>query len=341
MLATFLTVVGPAAYALLSNLLSPEKPASKTYEELIAVMKNHLKPKPLIIAEQFCFHRRNQADFESESDYMTVLRKLAEKCDFRDYLSEALRDRLVCGLRSEATQRRLLAEEDLTLKKAYEMAISMEAASRRASELHVSSRAALDYPAGGTAHYVGRKPHKAVRKPNTACYRCGKVNHTPDQCFCKDKRCRSCGKQGHIARVCKSKPAGRRVDRVEKEESPPASDPASESEDETSSLPLLNIQVVSSRPLAYKKGIMVNLHVNGKPLEMELDTGASVSLVSQKTWKKVLKSAQLRPSAVQLRTYTGENLEVLGELVAHVSYGAQECQAPLVVVKGNGSSLFG
>ena len=31
MLATFLTVVGPAAYALLSNLLSPEKPASKTY----------------------------------------------------------------------------------------------------------------------------------------------------------------------------------------------------------------------------------------------------------------------------------------------------------------------
>ena len=160
MLATFLTVVGPAAYALLSNLLSPEKPASKTYEELIAVMKNHLEPKPLIIAEQFCFHRRNQADFESESDYMTVLRKLAEKCDFRDYLSEALRDRLVCGLRSEATQR-LLAEEDLTLKKAYEMAISMEAASRRASELHVSSRAALDYPVGGTAHYVGRKPHKA------------------------------------------------------------------------------------------------------------------------------------------------------------------------------------
>ena len=66
-LATFLTVIGPSAYALLSNLVAPEKPASKTYDELVATMKSHVKPKPLVIAERFRFHRRDQAESECVS----------------------------------------------------------------------------------------------------------------------------------------------------------------------------------------------------------------------------------------------------------------------------------
>ena len=57
---------------------------------------------------------------------MAELRKLADKCEFGAYLSEALRDRLVCGI--QVTQRRLLAEEELTLDKAYSTVHSMEAA---------------------------------------------------------------------------------------------------------------------------------------------------------------------------------------------------------------------
>ena len=53
---------------------------------------------------------------------------------------EALRDRLVCRIQSEAIQKRLLAEADLTLQKAYEVAQGIEAASKQASELRASSR---------------------------------------------------------------------------------------------------------------------------------------------------------------------------------------------------------
>jgi len=68
---------------------------------------------------------------------MAELRTLADKCEFGTYLSEALRDRLVCGLRSEAIWRRLQTE-DLTLEKAYSTAHGMEAAQLRAGELRPS-----------------------------------------------------------------------------------------------------------------------------------------------------------------------------------------------------------
>ena len=136
--AVLLTVMGNKAYELLHSLLAPVVPSTKKYDELTAVLLGHLKPKPLVIAERFKFHHRNQRDGEKVAQYMAELRRLSEHCDFKDYLSEALRDRLVCGLRSEAIQRRLLSQKDLTLESAYEIALSEETASRRASELQAS-----------------------------------------------------------------------------------------------------------------------------------------------------------------------------------------------------------
>ena len=133
--AVFLTVIGGRAYTLLRNLLAPTKPADKSYSELVKVIKDHLNPKPPVIAERFKFHRRNQRDGETVAQYLAELRKLTEQCDFKEHLNEALRDRLVCGLRSEAIQRKLLIEENLTLQRAYEIAHSMETANRQASEL--------------------------------------------------------------------------------------------------------------------------------------------------------------------------------------------------------------
>ena len=48
---------------------------------------------------------RNQAPGEPVADYMAELRHLAMHCKFEAYLEEALRDRLVCGLRSEGVQK--------------------------------------------------------------------------------------------------------------------------------------------------------------------------------------------------------------------------------------------
>lgn len=114
--ATFLTVIGAEAYSLLANLITPNKPKELTSSELVEAMCRQLKPKLLVIAERFQFHCRVQ---ESVTKFMAELCQLANKCNFGTHLDEALRDRLVCGLHNVTTQKKLLAEEDLTLKKAY------------------------------------------------------------------------------------------------------------------------------------------------------------------------------------------------------------------------------
>ena len=102
--AAFLTVIGSHLYKLLRNLVSPAKPADKSYEELTQVLKQHLVPKAIIIAERLKFRKRIQKPGENIAIYLAFLKQLAETCDFKAFLDEALRDQLVCGLRSEAIQ---------------------------------------------------------------------------------------------------------------------------------------------------------------------------------------------------------------------------------------------
>ena len=56
--ALFLTVISARTYSLLSNLIAPAKPSTKSYAELVKAMKDHLKPEPLVTVERFNFHRR-------------------------------------------------------------------------------------------------------------------------------------------------------------------------------------------------------------------------------------------------------------------------------------------
>ena len=73
----------------------------------------------------------------------------------------------------------------------------------------------------------------------------------------------------------------------------------------------------------------------------ELDTGASVSLASERVWREKLNAVPLNPSSLGLRTYTGKPLELLGQAQVHVVYEGQSATLPMLVVSGDGPSLFG
>ena len=96
-------------YSTLRDLLAPANPVTVavSFADISATLKSHYEPKSLVIVERFHFHKREQAAGESIAEYIAELRRLAAKCAFAGHLDEALRDRFVCGLKSEATQKRL------------------------------------------------------------------------------------------------------------------------------------------------------------------------------------------------------------------------------------------
>ena len=109
--AIFLTLVGAETYKLLKSPVSPDVPSTRTFQRLTDTIRNLLKPRTLAVAERFRYHKRQQRDGETVSQFETELRSLASASEFGEFLGQALRDQLVCGIRNESTQRKLLSQE--------------------------------------------------------------------------------------------------------------------------------------------------------------------------------------------------------------------------------------
>ena len=86
---TLLSLIGSKTYTLLRDL-TPDIPARKSFQEIITTLQQHLSPKPLEIAERFCFYKRIQREGETVLTYVADLKKLATHCNFGANLNEAL-----------------------------------------------------------------------------------------------------------------------------------------------------------------------------------------------------------------------------------------------------------
>ena len=123
------------------------------------------------------------------------------------------------------------------------------------------------------------------------CYRCGGKNHKAFNCRFKDAVCHNCKKQGHLVKVCRSKPDDKRTHRLE------------EDVKETQFVGMYNVEGSDSKPY------IVSLSLNDAPLKMEVDTGATRTIMSEKTYRilwKGKKRPELSPTKVRLRTCSGQ-----------------------------------
>ena len=87
--------------------------------------------------------------------------------------------------------------------------------------------------------------------------------------------------------------------------------------------------------------ISVKLCMDTKPLEMEIDTGAAVSIVYEEQLRKRLPNKQVRPSTIVLRTYMAEKIPLLGETQLCVEYKGQKHTLTAYITKGTGPCLLG
>ncbi len=82
--------------------------------------------------------------------------------------------------------------------------------------------------------------------------------------------------------------------------------------------------------------------LNGQALSMELDIGATFSVINEDTYRSLGKyPPKLGPAQTLLRTYLGEKIPLLGSCTVKVGYGKQAVELPVIVVQGRRASLFG
>ena len=96
----------------------------------------------------------------------------------------------------------------------------------------------------------------------------------------------------------------------------------------------------SPHPSPYK----VQLSVAGQPLEMEVDTRASLSVIGEELDNYIFsarQAPQLVESEIVLHTYTGEEVKSKGSCSVNVCYDGVEYSLPLLVVGGKGPALLG
>lgn len=122
--------------------------------------------------------------------------------------------------------------------------------------------------------------HQKPKSPQPSnCIYCNRKNHDSANCYFKSAVCRKCNKTGHIIRACgitgnrkqkfkprKQKKFVRNVDQTSDD---------SDSSCEIEKLSINSVIKTDNQPLLLK------VRVNGKEIQMELDTGSAVSVISE------------------------------------------------------------
>lgn len=319
--ALFCTLIGGEAYQTLKDLLAPEVPGSKTYDELKNVLKGCMAPKKLIIAESFKFYQANQGE-KSVSEYIVNLKSLAKYCEFGTFLDRALRDKFVCGLTDHSIQRKLLAEGNLSFNDACRIALAVEAVQVQCKELGAQSVNKISGKVNSSWKASGKKDSKDSR-----CKRCGR-SHGAD-CPAKNWKCYNCNKTGHISKYCFNK---RKVHAVN-----------TQSEDIESEESATEEEVVGKIEFdvhSIYKSLCLELIIENKKLNFEVDTGSAVSILSKQLFERYLNKIKLDVNDTKLVTVAGNKLDLVGLAMVKVQFNKQCKTLPLYIVNNNRDILL-
>ena len=79
------------------------------------------------------------------------------------------------------------------------------------------------------------------------------------------------------------------------------------------------------------------MHINDKPVEIEVDTSASLTAISKSIFYQIQeknKNLILQSTSVKFRSFTSETVPALGQANVSVKYKDQNIESLLFVVSG-------
>ncbi|XP_074039503.1 uncharacterized protein [Leptinotarsa decemlineata] len=355
--------MGTKTLQLLYNLTSPDDPKTKSYDSLQILIKEHLHPKPSVIAEENRFTRRIQQEGESISDFVADLKKLSRNCDFRCLSCNAstadkhLRQQFISGLKNSSWLGKLiqLKEPDNTFSDCVQTALAMESAHKDSKEIQALQSSSMSISQNQltfSQNFKRSSPNPFKR----FCFRCGDESHLANVCKHVRSHCGRCGRVGHSDAVCRNgkpmtihpsvKPTKKFVKSNNQNQIHPVTQPSSsevivenDSDDEFYSINNI-IDCVLPESKRKPDKFLLDVQLDDKHVEMEYDTGAAVSSISY-MFKELFPNKQIHTSELPLKTYTGEIIKPIGYSTFEVSYCGQKVLANLYILPGEVEPIFG
>ena len=366
--SAFISTIGARGFRTLQDVLAPDDPTAATLDRICESLRNHYNPQPLQLSERFKLHKCVQGEQRSISEYIATLKSLTLTCGYdAAVLESTLRDIFIAGLRSSSIQLKLVAKPDtLTFKEACETAVQLETATKEVSRLTAAKSTAVNavnthqkragqhnqqrkHQQSGNTQPQQQRQGSSQRKP---CFRCA-GDHKPNTCRHKGTTCRYCNKQGHIENACISKArdtgtrpkvhvSQRRPQHATSHNSQSrgrihqVADSYSESRSDDDEY----IQTVGTTRHNSNK-FLVTPTINGAKVEMEIDTGAGVSIIPHHTFTQLFPGHDLTPADKILRTYTNEVIHSVGMMMCNVKIHGQRRRLKLYVTKTGTNALLG
>ena len=302
--AVFLACIGSAAHSVFRSFKFDGEGDTSNVSKIIEAFDRYCIGETNITYERYVFNQRTQQPGETIEDYIADLRKLANTCQFDQLEDSLIRDRIVVGIRDDATRRRLLQQKKLTLSEAIDICKANEATSRRLRTMAGTDEVDALSQSPSTSSRRRRSASTYRSRPDPApsagrrCKYCDRQHSgQKESCPAYGQTCRKCGKANHFANVCKSKPATQQqVCDLGNEE-------------------LLTLGN-GDKTRAY-----CHLNVNDKSVHFMLDCGATVNVlpfIDASTVNPNLTA--LRPAEARLTMFDGTELKTLGMLTATVEH---------------------
>ena len=307
--------------------------AADDYATAVKRLTEYFEPKKNRTYEIYHFRKMFQDEPSAEKsgeretidEFVTRLKKTATRCEFSDVQLE-IKLQVIFGCTSKRVRRKALSE-DLTLDELLKFARVIESSSKQAELIE-------EEKSGDTVNQLRRpgkysKLHQSKGTASTSnqkntCFSCGGVFPHPGgrrMCPAYGKTCNRCKKTNHFEKVCRSEKTineGNQINKLctgKSEKRDHEQNCLVDDESELSSGDeYVNMNFV-------KDGISANiwLLISGKRIKFQIDTGASVNIISEDDYNKIREYVTVCKTSRKIFAYGAKSpLALVGKFTTTV-----------------------